>query len=91
MKIKAYLSYNEYHNSKGYKMFEVVDDIPKLKDCWSFRNKEYISDVKELNPDCDYQGGEVKHYRFFEVETLDWEEENDYYYVCVEVVDEYEE
>jgi len=90
MKIKAYLSCDEYHNSKSYKMFEVVDDVPKLKDCWNLSNEEYISNVKELNLDCDYQGEEVKKYKFFEVETLDWEDENDYYYICVELETEKE-
>lgn len=64
-KIKLYIGYNEYTNTRYFNNFKIIDHIPQ--DGEEFRLNEEIVRVEELHLDCEQGNEEAYFYKPYRI------------------------
>ena len=90
MKIKAYVSCDEHNNKHLYRLFEVIDKLPKVGDEYGYHFgdgiKEVVKEVVSEKLDCEQGNDEVYDYQYYHIIT-DWFEDDEHeeksYYVAI--------
>lgn len=80
--IKAFVGYNEVNNFHYYQNFEIVDELPKIRD--EIDDSKVVA-INPVNLDCEQPNDSVYSYDYYKL-TLKYEDYDDTYamYVCVE-------
>lgn len=83
MKIEAYTGYNETCHQHLYNKFEIIDKLPALGDNFGTQvkycpnpAKEIVTDIDEVELDCEQPNDKVYNYKYYEI-TTDYEEKNE--------------
>lgn len=69
-RIKVYVSVDEYNNAKKYRMFDVVDEVPKVGDKDTSIYGSTTAAVVPIIPDCEQGNPEVDDYDYYRVTRL---------------------
>lgn len=85
--IRAFTSYNESSNTRGYRMFDIIDSLPEVGGTY---NGEEVKEVNSVYLDAEQDSDEVYNYDYYHVITKcldaeDLEDKSDYF-VAVESI-----
>lgn len=103
MKIKAYVSYDERTNTRSYREFDIVANLPTIGDfvsggTWK-GERHIVKDIIELEIDCEQGNFDVWDYEYYRIvlafEELDennnWVDSNDDDYEYIAIKRKFEE